>query len=112
MQSNFGKDSREMVVKRWRVKVYDRRESRNGDYTILKGSTGARRNEAGEYEGGLRVDVMLKNLAEFEESKNGFYLVSGTISWCVNTDCNGVKHNNCTIWADHCEPYVFKKRKE
>lgn len=111
MKSEFGMN-REMVVTRWRVNVYKVRDSKNGDYTILKGVTGARKNEDGYYEGGTYVDVLIPKASGITANSVGLYLVSGVITWGVFEDCNGVKHNNCSIWADDVRPYTRKPKGE
>lgn len=118
MEGNFPLRHIYNFVKNWRVKVFETRTSKNGDYLIMKGSIGATKNADGKYEGGMLVDVIIKDgcavhpaLDEMCGSKgiNGTFDVDGNIKWTVNTDRNGIKHNNCTIWAESVTPHVFKK---
>ena len=94
----------------WKIKVFEVKTSKNGDYKILKGSVGAVRNEQGKYEGGMLVDVIIPADKTYDENEFGMYFVSGQIRWTINEDCNGVRHNNCTIWADKIKPYKYERR--
>lgn len=94
----------------WKIKVFEVKDSKNGDYKIMKGSVGAVRNEEGKYEGGMLVDVILPADMTYEENEYGMYFVSGQIRWSINEDCHGIRHNNCTIWADKVRPYKIERK--
>lgn len=96
-------------VKNWRVKVFETRTSKNGDYFIMKGSVGAVKNEDGKYEGGLLVDVIVPIDYIIPDTQFNSYYVDGDIRWTINVDKNGIRHNNCTIWAETVKPYEYKK---
>ena len=94
----------------WKVKVFEEKPSKNGDYIIMKGSVGATKNEDGKYTGGMRVDVIVPLVDAREVSETNTYSVDGRIKWSVFRDCNGIDHNNVSIFATSVKPYIFRKR--